>query len=138
MLLTIGGVAHSKKAAKPAITMYRSPSCGCCLKWAEVARSAGYPVEVVPSDDIMAVKAKLGVPQSVTSCHTATVAGYVVEGHVPIAAIDKLLRTKPKAIAGIGVAGMPAGSPGMETDDGRKDPLVVLAFDSRGRTSRFA
>ncbi len=108
-------------AAKPKIVMHRSPTCGCCLKWAEAARTAGFDVSVVETDDIWAVKTKLGVPEAVASCHTSTAGGYVVEGHVPFDAVKKLLRTKPR-IKGIGVAGMPVGSPGMEVPGRAADP----------------
>jgi hypothetical protein len=86
----------------------------------------------------MAVKAKLGVPQSLASCHTSRVGGYVVEGHVPAAAMTRLLRTKPKDVIGIAVPGMPRGAPGMEMPDGSKDAFAVIAFDRAGKTTRFA
>ena len=124
-------------APRPKMISYRSPSCGCCGKWVDAARKAGFDVTVVPTDDMMAVKAKHGVPDALLSCHTTLVAGYVVEGHVPFDAVRRLLKAKPK-IRGIAVAGMPAGSPGMETPDGRKQPFKVMAFDARGRTSLFA
>ena len=112
--LAVGGVASASPNAKPAMTTYRDPNCGCCGKWAELARAAGYPVTVVPTREMAAVKSQLGVPDELASCHTTTVGGYVVEGHVPFAAVDTLLRTKPAGIVGIALPGMPAGSPGME------------------------
>ena len=107
--LMIAGTA----ANAASMTVMKSPSCGCCSKWVEHVRAHGFDVKVVNVEDIMAVKAKAGIPEKLASCHTTKVGGYVVEGHVPAADIKKLLAQKPKA-RGIAVAGMPAGSPGME------------------------
>ena len=103
----------SSAAASPNIAIYRNPGCGCCEKWADHLRAAGYTTQVADHDDLDGLRAKLGVPAALAGCHTATVGGYVVEGHVPAAAIDRLLRERPKAV-GVAVAGMPVGSPGME------------------------
>lgn len=124
-------------AAKPKIVMHRSPTCGCCMKWAEAARAAGFNVSIAESSDIMAFKQKLGVPDAIASCHTSIAGGYVVEGHVPLDAVKKLLRTKPR-IRGIGVAGMPVGSPGMEVPGRAADPIRVMAFDAAGKVRPFA
>ena len=78
-------------APRPKMISYRSPSCGCCGKWVDAARKAGFDVTVMPTDDMMAVKAKHGVPDELLSCHTTLVAGYVVEGHVPFDAVRRLL-----------------------------------------------
>ncbi len=83
------------------------------------------------------VKERLGVPADLASCHTTTVAGYVVEGHVPLDQVARLLRERPPGIRGIAVPGMPSGSPGMETPDGSAEPYQVIAFDDQGRTSLF-
>jgi hypothetical protein len=98
----------------PAITMYRSSTCPCCHKWGEVMERAGMRVRTVIADDQAAVKERLGVPWELTSCHTSTVGGYVVEGHVPAEAVLRMLAETP-LLTGIGVGGMPAGSPGMES-----------------------
>jgi hypothetical protein len=141
--LLCGGTAVAA-AAKPAMTMYRNPGCGCCLKWAELAKAAGYPVEVKSVSDIMLLKARLGVPEDLAACHTTEVGGYVVEGHVPFEAVAKLLRDKPKGVAGIAVPGMPAGSPGMEMghshghDHGAHSILEVFAFTRTGVKKAFA
>jgi hypothetical protein len=129
----------ARVAAKPKISMYRNPSCGCCMGWAEAARKAGFTVSISETDDIMAVKQKLRVPSELTSCHTSVAGGYVIEGHVPLDAVKKLLRSKPK-IRGIGVAGMPAGSPGMEVHghDHAAEPINVMAFDAAGKVKPFA
>jgi hypothetical protein len=116
--------------------VYKSPTCGCCDGWIEYLQGAGFRVIARDTTDVGAVKRRLGVLPSLESCHTATVAGYVVEGHVPSDAIERLLEERP-AIVGIAVPGMPAGSPGMEG----AQPYVsydVIAWDARGRTSVFA
>lgn len=124
-------------AAKPVkITTYRNPSCGCCGKWIDAARAAGFEVTVVPVDDIMAVKAKHNVPDQLASCHTSLVGGYVVEGHVPFDAVRRLLEQKPK-LTGIAVPGMPAGAPGMEVPSGRRQDFQVMAFDAAGKVSVY-
>lgn len=139
--LAFGGVASAAAGAKAAMTTYRDPGCGCCGKWADLAKSAGYPITVVPTTDMAAVKSRLGVPDALASCHTTKVGGYVVEGHVPFEAVDKLLRTKPRGIIGIALPGMPAGSPGMEAHDGpaegQKAQLKVIAFNRAGARSEF-
>jgi len=100
-------------------------------------RASGFPVQTVALDDLAPIKRKHGVPAALESCHTALVAGYVVEGHVPADLIDRLLRERPR-LAGIGVPGMPLGSAGMESPGQRPEPYQVLAFDRSGRTSLFA
>jgi hypothetical protein len=137
-----GSAAFAAAAAKPAMTLHRSSGCGCCLKWAELAKAAGYPLEVQNVDDIMAVKARLGVPKELAACHTTEVGGFVVEGHVPFEAVAKLLRDKPKGVAGIATPGMPAGSPGMEAhgghDHGEHRAIEVFAFSKTGARTPFA
>ena len=126
-------------AAPPVkITTYRSPSCGCCGKWIDAARAAGFAVTVVATDEVLALKDKHGIPRTLLSCHTSLVGPYVVEGHVPFAAIRKLLRDKPKGIKGIAVPGMPLGSPGMEVHGAGTEPFDVFAFDSGMNVTIFA
>ncbi len=112
-------------------TVYRSPSCGCCEEWVAYLKSNGFDATVVPTDDLSAVKAKMHVPAEMQSCHTALIGGYVVEGHVPVEAIAKLLAEKPQ-IMGIAVPGMPEGSPGMP---GPKEPFTAYAFGPQGKTA---
>jgi len=83
------------------------------------------------------VKQRYGVPTGLTSCHTSLVGGYVIEGHVPAEDVDRLLRERPKDIKGIAVAGMPSGSPGMESPDGTKEPFEVVAFGANGQTRLY-
>ena len=104
--------------AGPLITVYKTPSCGCCVKWVEYLRKEGFEVKVVNRDDLAPIKQRSGVPPAMSSCHTALVDGYVVEGHVPAQAIRKLLQERPDT-RGLSVPGMPANSPGMGEMDGR-------------------
>ena len=120
-----------------AMTVYRDPSCGCCEAWAEIAKKAGYQVTLVDRPDMPAIKRQYGVPEALASCHTATVGGYAIEGHVPMEDVARLLKERPSGLKGIAVAGMPRGSPGMEMPGGSKDPFQVMAFDYAGETSVF-
>lgn len=119
-------------APAEATIVHRDPSCGCCEAWSALARNASYAVTLKDEPDMAAIKRKYGVPEELASCHTAIVGGYAIEGHVPLDDVARLLREKPSDIAGIGVPGMPRGSPGMEMPDGSKDPFQVLAFDRSG------
>ena len=120
---------------KPTITVYKDPSCGCCKNWVEYLVKHGYQVDAKDTPDMPAVKRTLGVPAGLTSCHTAVVNGYLIEGHVSAEDIDRLLAQKPK-IAGLAVPAMPAGSPGM--DGPRTQRYQVLAFDKNGKTTVFS
>lgn len=133
-------VAVPAAAAAPArkITVYKDPNCGCCGAWAKrMAATGRYTPALVDEPDMLALKTRLRVPPELGSCHTTTVAGLVVEGHVPPAAVDRLLRERPKGIIGLAVPGMPAGSPGMEMPDGRRDPYIVYAFAADGSSRPF-
>lgn len=130
-----GSPAPAPQAA--AMTVFRDPSCGCCEKWAEIAKESGYQVTLVDRPDMPAIKRKYGVPEALASCHTAIVGGYAIEGHVPMEEVARLLKERPSGIKGIAVAGMPRGSPGMEMPDGSKDPFQVMAFDGAGRRSVY-
>ena len=134
--ITVALMLAGTAANAASMTVMKSPSCGCCSKWVEHVRAHGFEVKVVNVDDIMAVKAKAGIPQKMASCHTTMVGGYVIEGHVPASDIKKLLAQKPKA-KGIAVPGMPIGSPGMEHGDHRQ-PYQTLLIKADGSTSIFA
>ena len=123
------------ETAKSTITVYKDPSCGCCKNWIEHLLKHGYRVDAKDSPNMSEIKHTLGVPDAVTSCHTAMVNGYLIEGHVPAADIDRLLAKKPH-VAGLAVPGMVAGSPGMEGP--RAEHYKVLSFDKNGKTSVFA
>lgn len=111
------------------ITVYQSKTCGCCHKWIDHLKAAGFKVSSKMMDDVTPVKTKLGIPNHLTSCHTAVVDGYLIEGHVPAKAIKKLLSEKP-AIKGLSVPGMPMGSPGMEGP--YKEAYNVVAWKKAG------
>jgi hypothetical protein len=103
----------------------KSPTCGCCGAWVALAREEGYDIEVTDTNDVAVVKLDAGVPDTFWACHTAMIDGYVIEGHVPFAAISKLLEERPD-ITGIAVPGMPGGSPGMGNDPTAR--YDVIAF----------
>lgn len=119
------GVVLPVAAAERQATVYKDPNCGCCTGHAEVLRRHGYQVTVVETDNIAAVKRTANVPDALQSCHTTLIDGYVVEGHVPVAAIDKLLAERP-AVRGIALPGMPQGSPGMSGV--KEEPFVTYTF----------
>lgn len=100
-------------------------------------RAHGFTVNDETVSDMGPVKRKLGVPAKLVSCHTATVDGYVIEGHVPADLIDRLLSERPKVV-GITVPGMPVGSPGMEIAGQPAQRYEVLSFDAKGETKVFA
>jgi hypothetical protein len=126
---TAGEVGPSATRSGPSavsmsMTVYRSPDCGCCHLWADIARRDGWNVASADKLDMTVFKAEVGVPLEVASCHTTLVGGYFVEGHVPLAAVERLLVERPD-IDGIALPGMPAGSPGMAGMQGA--PFEVLA-----------
>ncbi len=123
--------------AAPPLTVYKTASCGCCTGWITTMRRAGYAPKVVVVEDISPIGARLGVPFELSSCHLTTVGGYVVVGHVPPTDVARLLKERPKAL-GITVPGMPAGSPGMEMPDGRREKYETLLLLPGGRTRTFA
>ncbi len=132
----VSASAH-RHAAPIAVTVYKNAQCGCCTSWVDHLRKEGFEVTAKDVEDLAAIKSKLGVPASLGSCHTAVVRSYVVEGHVPAADIQKLLAQKPK-VAGIGVAGMPIGSPGMEVPGRPAEKYQVMAFTKDGQQKVFA
>jgi hypothetical protein len=127
-LATTGAIAESLAQ----IRVNRDPSCGCCGAWVDHLRQAGFPVEVIETSELNRVKVSLGVPQALASCHTAEVAGYVIEGHVPAGAIKRLLTEKPQA-KGLAVPGMPVGSPGMEVEGSEPETYEVILFGPWGQ-----
>jgi len=116
----------------PGIIVTKDPDCGCCGAWVEHVRSAGFHVEVIESPELNRVKARLGVPQILASCHTAEVGGYVIEGHVPADSVKRLLAEKPDA-RGLAVPGMPTGSPGMEVEGVEPEIFDVVLFGPSGQ-----
>lgn len=125
-------VAHAADD-KPPMTVVKSPWCGCCTGWVKIAEEAGYKVKVVHREDLDPVKRQSGVPKALEACHTVMIDRYVVEGHVPLEAVDRLLRERPD-IRGIAVAGMPAGSPGMGEHGDAYDVVTFQADTTDGST----
>jgi hypothetical protein len=126
-------------APADSFVMWHSPGCGCCLEWAKrMEASFKRKLAVVEAADIQRVKQAQGVPPELQSCHTASIHGYAIEGHVPPADIQRLIRSKSRIIRGLAVPGMPAGSPGMDVGHGRRDPYKVIAFAPNGRRTVFA
>jgi hypothetical protein len=123
-------------AADRAMTVWKSPTCGCCGAWIEHVKKAGFDVRVIETDDLDPVKARHKVPERLQSCHTALVGGYAIEGHVPAKEILRLLAEKPAAL-GLAVPGMPVGSPGMEYGSER-EPYEVVLFAADGAARVFA
>ena len=129
------GARQQPATASDHVTTYRIKTCGCCSKWMDHLRAAGFQVteQVVETRDAAPPRSR--VPEALRSCHSAEVGGYIVEGHVPAHVVKALLHKRPPVV-GIAVPGMPAGSPGMESDT----PVAysVIAFDDKGRTYVFA
>lgn len=118
------------------ITVFRSPNCGCCGLWMEHLEAAGFQVNDNVTENLEAVKQQYDIPENLATCHTASVAGYVIEGHVPAEDIQRLLAEKP-AVAGLAVPGMPIGSPGMESG-GYVEPYTVFSFTEDDNMATFA
>ena len=135
------GVAAAAQTQKPAPRMevYKSPTCGCCAKWVEHVRQGGFTVKVTDVSDeaLNALKEKHGVPRTAQSCHTGLVGGYVIEGHVPVGEVHRLLKQGP-GVAGIAVGGMPIGSPGMEVPGQKPQTYNVVTFDKQGNVKVFS
>lgn len=112
------------------ITVYKSPTCGCCKNWITHLEENGFKVKAIDSNNLSQIKSQAGIPSGAGSCHTAFIDNYVIEGHVPANDIKKLL-TEKRAVAGLTVPGMPMGSPGME--GGRVDRYSVYEFDIQGQ-----
>ena len=127
--------ASAAMAQATMVEVFKSPYCGCCGKWVEHLRQSGFEVKAHDVEDVPAVRQKLGMPDRLGSCHTAKIGGYVVEGHVPAADIQRLLKEKPKAL-GLSVPSMPPGSPGMESS--KPIPYQTLLVQSDGSTRVFA
>jgi len=143
--LTIAGIAASAltrsafaETGARKITVYKSPTCGCCANWVDRVKRSGFDVEAhdVGEDMLNQMKTTAGVPVALRSCHVALAGGYAFEGHVPPDLVKNVLTEKPKVL-GLAVPGMPAGSPGMEMGD-RKEPYDVMAFDRSGKSWVFA
>ena len=129
--LALSGPAH---AAPIPVTLYKNPECGCCDGYADYLRQHGFAVTAKPTPDLSEISRKAGIPPDLQGCHTAFIGDYVVDGHVPVEAIKKLLAERP-AIKGITLPGMPLGSPGMTGD--KTEPFTVYAITKDGRSSVY-
>ncbi|NJP05919.1 MAG: DUF411 domain-containing protein [Chloroflexaceae bacterium] len=125
------------RQAASTVLVYKSPTCGCCSDWVEYLEEHGYTVTVEEVTDLVAIKQQYHVPPDMGSCHTALIDGYVIEGHVPVEDIERLLSERPDVL-GIAVPGMPPGSPGMEIENYPPQPFEVLTFDVGGNATVYA
>jgi len=128
------GVSNVAQASD--VTVYKSPNCGCCTAWVEHLRKAGFTVTEYKRDDMNAIKDKYGVPSKLSSCHTAIVDGYIIEGHVPASDVERLLKERPN-IVGLTAPGMPMKSPGMQEVGQKPLGYDVLAFSKAGTSKVF-
>lgn len=142
MTLTGFGFAATPLAAEArsgagsvVVSAYRTPSCGCCKGWLDHIKKAGFSVQDHVVNNLTAIKQRYRVPAVLASCHTARINGYVIEGHVPVLAIEKLLKQRPN-VAGIAVPGMPLGSPGMESPL-KRETYTVFTFTNSGVIKPF-
>lgn len=135
-LVSMSGPALAQREAST-VQVYKSPTCGCCANWVKHLEAHGFTTRVTEIEDLSETKAKLNVPGRVQSCHTATVGGYVLEGHVPAGDVQRLLKERP-AVVGLAVPGMPIGSPGMEVPNMKPQPYRVYTFDKKGQVQVFA
>lgn len=135
----IGAVTPAivRAQAIPQMTVYKDPNCGCCGAWVAHIKKSGLAAQVIESNAIDAVKRQFGVPAALTSCHTAEIGGYVIEGHVPAAEILRLLKERPNAI-GLAVADMPTNSPGMEVRGAPDEQYDVMLFSADAKAQRYA
>jgi hypothetical protein len=129
-------------SAEPSIsdvlTVYKSPTCGCCQRWVEHLQGGGFQVNVRNTEEMQRIKLEHGVPTGLASCHTAvSTQGYVFEGHIPLRYVEQFLVNPPEGAIGLAVPGMPAGSPGMEMG-GRTTSYQVLLIMLDGSTEVFA
>jgi hypothetical protein len=123
-------------APKAEVQVFKSRNCSCCAVWVGHLREAGFKVSVLDVHNASVERRRLGMPDRFGSCHTARVDGYVIEGHVPAADMERLLATRPKAL-GLSVPGMPVSAPGMAVP-GRSEPYQVLLIDLAGQATTFA
>lgn len=125
---------RAARAMPPAtrMTVYKDPQCGCCANWNDAMRKAGFAIDVRDTGDLAQVKASLGVPAPLASCHTGVAGGYLFEGHVPPDLVQKVLRERP-ALVGLFVPGMPMGSPGMEGPNPERYDIIALGRDQQRR-----
>lgn len=130
MLLLTAGVNSPVFAAKPVINVFKDANCGCCTGWINHLQDHGFSINATNVADTSAYRKKFRMPEALASCHTATVGGYAIEGHVPAQDIQRLLKERPQAI-GLAVPGMPAGSPGMEGPRKMAYDVILVKTDGK-------
>jgi len=137
LLLSGAGTLAAWRSGPAPIPMrvVKSPSCGCCGEWIKYMEKNGFKVTVENKDEFSQLKRANGVTEELASCHTAFVNGYVIEGHVPVDLVKKLLAEKPAGVKGLASPGMPGAAPGMNTGT---DPYTIYSFDAAGRAKRYA
>ena len=129
VLLSALAIPSRALAAPTRATLYKNPDCSCCEGYAAYLKNNGFDVTVKPTNDLAEISRNAGVPEQLQGCHTMFVGGYVVDGHVPVKIIRKLLAERP-AIAGLTLPGMPEGSPGMSGE--KREPFVIYAVYKTG------
>jgi hypothetical protein len=135
-LAAVPAAVHAQ--TRPVVEVWKSPSCGCCKDWVAHMEANGFATRVHDSGNT-AMRGRLGIPMALGSCHTALVAGYALEGHVPATDVKRLLAERPQAV-GLAVPGMPVGSPGMDGPEygTRRDRYEVLLVRKDGSHGVFA
>jgi hypothetical protein len=129
IVLMIAGIAPAHAGDSPKATLYKDPQCGCCEAYAGYLRRNGFDIIIIPTNDLEAINRKAGVPEELEGCHAMFVDGYVIDGHVPVNVVRRLLSERPN-IAGITLPGMPAGSPGM--GGAKTESFVVYGLPKDG------
>ena len=133
-----GATSAQRQAPQgPTVQVYKMSTCGCCANWVKHLQANGFATRVTELENLSEIKAKHNIPGPAQSCHTATVDGYVLEGHVPAADVRRLLEERP-AVLGLAVPGMPIGSPGMEVPNVKPSPYNVMSFDRRGELKVYS
>jgi hypothetical protein len=130
----VGWSSRAAAESKMPVMLYKTPGCECCSGYADYLRSHGFTVTVKETGKLAAISGNAGVPPELAGCHTSFVGGYVIDGHVPIEAVQKLLAERP-AIKGLALAGMPPGSPGMPGP--KQEPFTIHAIDKAGKSSVY-
>jgi hypothetical protein len=138
LAMTVVSVSPLAQSKTRTVAIYKTPTCGCCSLWVKHLEQNGFTTKVTDMESLEDVKASHHVPRQTRSCHTAVVDGFVIEGHVPAADVQRLLKERPRGVIGLAVPGMPIGSPGMEVQGVTPQAYNVLAFDKDGKITVFA
>lgn len=136
--MLLAGLLAAGNAYATEAMVFKAPACGCCNDWNKHMELNGFKVTSEERDDIYAIKAKLGITDKLASCHTALIEGYVIEGHVPAADVQRLLKEKPEGVVGLTAPGMPMKSPGMQAEGLPPKGYDVLAIKEDGSTEVYS